>query len=181
MNRLTLGLSLLTLIYFVLSFVEQLQAGELSSQGLTFSKLKVPASIQSDLLPVEIAWHKIKSDSIKAKLPIDKTAGLLKSNNDILTFGEKKYILYGIFNSSHSVNNSDRSAFILIKKLNSQTAQGENNKASLLNIKQGGELSPGVVLKKVSSNSITFEHNNKVIEFKLFENNNKVQASTKKA
>jgi len=179
MNRLTFGLSLLTLTYLVFSFVEQLQAGELSSQGLTFSKLKVAASIQSDLLPVEIAWHKIKVDSIKAKLPIDKTADLLKSNNDILTFGEKKYILYGIFNSNHSSENN--STFILIKRLNNQTAQEVNNQTSLLNIKQGAELSPGVVLKKVSSNTITFEHNNKVIEFKLFESNKKVQATTKKA
>ena len=165
---------LITLTY--LFFIEE-KTGQNTEKTSRVTELIIPAYISDTPLEVERVWQQLKADRIKAKqLVEDKTDKTLK-NKDVLTLGENKYALYGIFNvhkkgaiehDNTGHGGSSGQPFILIKALAKKEKSVE---ALMLKVMQGDELSKGVILVAVTSNSISFKQDDELIEFKLFEAN----------
>lgn len=109
--------------------------------------------VAQELLPVEKEWleeFQEKQDVKKeaTEQPQKKKESLLPT----LNVGDKNYQLLGIFKQN-------KQPFILLKAADTE----------LLELKEGDELSPDVVLKKISASYITLLKGEETIEFKLFE------------
>lgn len=178
MKVIAIFLSVLMLIYLTYTFVVEDKSSQKSEQVLKTSRLVEPAYISDARLEVEQVWQQLKADRIKAKQPIeDKVDNELKSK-DLLTVGDNQYTLYGIFNANKDTsalnnngkpNNLPSQAFILIKALNIKDNKNKPEEAQMLKVVQGEELSKGIVLFAVTSNSISFKQAGELIEFQLFD------------
>ena len=180
MRVIAIFLAVVTLIYLSYSFITEQESNKTTENALSSPTLITPAYISETPLTVEQVWQELKAERIKAKQPVEKKEDNSLKNKDVLTIGENKYALYGIFNANKqhenkSVNVKDKSKelierpekpFILIKSL---IKKGNSEEALMLKVFPGEELSKGVTLAVVTSNSISFKQNNELIEFKLFE------------
>lgn len=178
MRAIAVFLSVVTLIYLTYSFIIGQKANKITEKALNSPKLVVPAYISDTPLMVEEIWQQLKAERIKAKQPVDKVDSSSLKNKDVLTIGKNKYVLYGIFNANKqnkSANVKENSKkmdvslgqpFILIKSL---VKKGNSEESIMLKVIQGDEISKGVTLTIVTSNSISFKKNDKLVEFKLFE------------
>jgi hypothetical protein len=170
MRFVSILLSIVTLMYLGYLFVNDEKSDRIETYTAKNPKLVIPAYISDTKLEVEKVWQQLKADRIKSKQPVKDNIDETPKNKDVLTLGENQYALYGIFNASkndakeHSRNTSK--AFILIKALAQKEKSAE---ALLLKVMQGDELSKGVTLVSVTSNSISFKQDDELIEFKLFE------------
>jgi len=178
MRLIAICLSVVTLVYLTYTFFLQTSTNEVAAQKTNTSELIVPAYTNETQLEAEKTWQKLKNDRIKAAQPIadvaDEADNTLQ-NKDILAFGDNEYVLYGIFNANKQTNaatkgekstKSPSNAFILIKSLKQK---GKSEKNQMLKVRQGEELLTGVTLVTVTSNSISFKQQDKLIKFKLFE------------
>ena len=175
-------LSVLVLLYLTYTFVVEEKSNQKPEQAFKTPILIEPAYISSTPLEVERVWQQLKADRLKSKQPVqDKTDEILKSK-DVFAIGDSKYTLYGIFNggeysksdvntkySHENIASPASQAFILIKAL---VKTDNSEEVQMLKIAQGEELSKGVTLVTVTSNSISFSKNDELIEFKLFEARN---------
>jgi len=182
MKLVAIFMSAVTLVYLVYSFILEQQFDHIVEKTTSSPTLVTPAYISNTPLTVERVWQELKAERIKAKQPVEKNKNNSLKNKDVLTIGENKYVLYGIFNAKFNANKQHENTniknnsenldehseqpFILIKNL---VKKNDSEKAFMLKVIQGEELSKGVVLSKVSSNSISFKQNNELIEFKLFD------------
>ncbi|MCP4990440.1 MAG: hypothetical protein GY928_31705 [Colwellia sp.] len=175
MRLISILLSVVTLVYLSLLFVNQDSSDSIETYTANSPILVIPAYISDAPLEVEKVWQQLKAERIKAKQPVKDTTDKTPKNKDVLTLGENKYALYGIFNANEKsdkeqsrkgLSESSRKAFILIKAL---STKGKAVEALMLKVVQGGELSKGVTLVAVTSNSISFNQDGELIEFKLFE------------
>jgi hypothetical protein len=167
---------LVTLTY--LFFIEE-KTGKNTGKIVKVTELVIPAYISDTPLEVELVWQQLKADRIKAKQPVEYEADKTINNKDVLTLGDNKYALFGIFNASKHTNEStiaiknsgmtndvQSKAFILIKALNKKD---KSHEAQMFKVMQGEQLSDGITLLTVTSNSIMFRQGTELIEFKLFE------------
>lgn len=171
MRVIAIFMSVLTLSYLLYSFIIDQQASQVAQHSLGSPKWVVPANISSIPLKVETVWQQLKADRIKAKQPIEKVKQDSLQKKDILTIGENKYALYGIFNGRNETGNNKQNeplnqAFILIKALENKD---KSTDISMLKVLEGDELSEGISLISVTTNSISFKQDDQLIEFKLFE------------
>jgi hypothetical protein len=176
MNKYAFLLSAITLIYLSYTLIVETKSNELIKPPQKIFRLVIPAYISDTPLEAELKWKQLKSDRNKVQKPAGNPEGHVLKGKDVLTIGDNKYALYGIFNSSdgEAEKGDDKfieltaQTFILIKKLSKK-----NNVAgsTMLKIMQGETLSEGIVLVEVTSNSIKFKHDDNFIEIKLFDAN----------
>lgn len=164
-------LSVITALYLIYAFITEQQGSQDSVQVVTSPKQVVPAYISDTPLLVEQVWQKLKADRIKAAQPIQKADNDVLKGKDVISIGDNKFALYGIFNTSSKANKAkhdsrNNQAFILIKGL---TKKQQSSEVGMKKVNQGEEISQGVFLVSVTSNSISFKQANDLIEFKLFE------------
>lgn len=179
MKFVTIGFSVLTLMYLSYMFIIEDKPNQDAGKTLSQSNLITPAYISDTPLEVEKVWHQLKADRAQAKQPVGDVVDNALKNKDILTVGDNTYALYGIFNASKgssedtsAIKNSVKSndlpskAFILIKAL---SKKDKSQKVQMLKVMQGEELSKGITLIAVTSNSISFQKADELVEFKLFD------------
>jgi hypothetical protein len=171
MRLIAIIVSAVTLVYLVYSFVIEHQEQQRTEQAIKSPVLVIPAYISDTPLLVEQVWQDLKDERRKAKAPIEKEFTDPLNNKDILTIGDNKYALYGIFNGQNDANSKNRTepgiqAFILIKTIDKND---KSTKALMQKVILGEKLSKGITLAAVTSNSISFKQDDKLIEFKLFE------------
>ncbi len=168
-------LSMLTLVYLTFTFVVDQQASHTTDQKSKSPVLVLPAYTSDTPLVVETIWQQLKADRLKAKQPGTRKIDEALKNRDVLTIGESKYALYGIFNvhkqgvieqGKKEIDGHASKAFILIKPL---VKKGKSADVVMLKVMQGEDVSEGVTLVTVTSNSISFKHDDELTEFKLFE------------
>ena len=118
---------------------------------LTNTAFVNPAKLENSQLEVEKHWRKLKAlRNIKV---VDTNVTHDKAQN-ILSIGNEKFTLYGIFSESET-------PFILLK--------GIDNKS--VKLSKGDTLNEQYTLTEVKHNTIAFNHENERIEFKLFKRN----------
>jgi hypothetical protein len=119
-------LSIATLGYLTFTFIIDQQASQVTEQAFKAPKLVLPASINDSPLAVETIWQQLKTDRLKAIEPTAEKADEALKNRDVLTIGERKYALYGIFNANKQgvieqgkkeIDGYASKAFILMKPL----------------------------------------------------------------
>lgn len=169
MKLVAIAASVLTLIYLSYSFLAAKQVSQSNHSVVKTLKSVTPAYISDSHLLVEQVWLQLKAERIKAKQTVDKKDSKATKDKDVLTIGDDKYALYGIFNSHKEHDSHSGQAFILIKALRQK---GKSEESFMLKIKQGEELSSGVTLVAIDTNSISFQLDDELIEFKLFEAKN---------
>jgi hypothetical protein len=165
--------SLLSATLLILPFVSQQQKEKIIDNSISSPELVKPSLISSNPLDAELAWKALKTKRLD--LENNQSVDSLKSSNeDILTLGNLTYVLYGVFNANDEKKSTEQGqgnssgAFILLKML---TNNGSTNDAvGLQKIPLGSELSPGIELVEITTNSIRFKQNNSLLEFKLFKN-----------
>jgi hypothetical protein len=177
MRLIAILLSVMMLVSLTYTFISQDSLSQLSEQSSNSSKLIIPAYISDTPLEVEKVWQQLKADRIKAELPTKDKMDSVPINEDVLTVGDNRYVLYGIFNAgneSHATNNgvasseTSSNAFILIKTLKSESNKKKES-SQMRKVVQGEVLSKDVILFSVTSNSISFKQNDELIKFNLFE------------
>lgn len=160
--------SVLILVYLLIDFVNKQELLTQKPSIAFVPQTVVPAVIANEPLLAEDMWHKMKAERAKPKQTNNEQNFAKK---ELLTIGDKQYILFGIFNAKqkqkqkqiNTITGKDLAApFILIK------ASDE----PIIKVSLGAELSLGVTLIAVESTIISFKVNNEVIEFKLFERKN---------
>lgn len=172
MKIIAIGMSLVIFIYLSMAFFTQQSDHQHSKALFVVPKAMKPAYIGDAPLKVEQEWQKLKVEQL---IPKDNSKVSTDVNKDILSIGEQEYVLYGVFNAANSnelkrlVKNQpkgriENDAFILIKALNTP----KNIEAKMLKVIEGEELSKGVTLAIVTSNSISFKQDDELVEFKLF-------------
>jgi hypothetical protein len=175
MRLVSILLSAITLMYLGILFVNEEKSDRIEAYTANTPKLVIPAYTSDTQLEVEKVWQQLKADRIKAKQPNKGATDKMPKNKDVLTLGENQYALYGIFNAgkkeaiehdSTEHNGSNSQSFILIKALDKKEKSADT---LMLKVIQGDELSKGITLVAVTSNSISFKQDNELIEFKLFE------------
>jgi len=165
MKIIALILSTLTMSYLTVDYFIEQQSANQKIQSDVVVKSVIPMSIAKEQLAVEKSWFKLKLDRAKPVAPAVVKKPKKNDKKDILALGNDKYFLYGIFNAQ-----SEKSkAFILVKSLESNSSESTSEKTGLLKVMQGTELSAGIILKSVTTNTISFLRNGELIEFKLFE------------
>ena len=178
MKFVTICLSVVTLMYLSYMFVIEDKSSQNTDKTLSQSHLIAPAHISDTPLEVEKVWHQLKADRVKAKQPVEDAVDDALKNKDVLTVGDNTYALYGIFNVSKDTdaikisgksNDLPSKAFILIKALSKKSKKDKSQKVQMLKVMQGEELSKGITLIAVTSNSISFQSADELIEFKLFD------------
>lgn len=113
-----------------------------------------PKRLGKDLLDVESKWLESKAKRKEAEQPEEEVVRT-SNTQQILTLGDKNYVLYGIFDEPQA-------PFILLKE------EG----AAMIKLAKGDKLSENATLITLQSNKIAFDKNNQIIEFKLFERKN---------
>jgi hypothetical protein len=175
MRFVAIFLSLVMLVTLTYQFFIEGKAIQNKDKIVKITELVIPAYISDTPLEVERVWQQLKAKRIKAEQPVEVKSDKSLKNKDVLTLGKSKYALYGIFNSSKNgvveginkrQSGSTAKAFILIKALVNEDKSAE---ASILKVMQGEELSEGITLVGVSTNTISFKQGDEQIEFKLFE------------
>jgi len=173
MRLIAIIVSVVTLVSLVYSFVLEHQGQQRVEQVINSPVLVTPAYISDTPLQVEQVWQQLKDERLKAKEPAEKETVDPIENKDVLTIGDNKYALYGIFNGQNKANVENHNkpgnkAFILIKTIEKND---KSTKALMQKVMLGETLSEGITLAAVTSNSISFKQDDELIEFKLFEVN----------
>jgi|GEM_PF-4365564 len=171
MRLIAIFISVITALYLAYAFIVAQQARQVTAQVITAPKQVIPAYISNTPLLVEQVWQQLKTDRIKVKQPVEKVEKNALKEKDVFSIGNNNYALYGIFNAKRendSVEHGSHAnhAFILIKGL---SKEGKLTGTGLQKIMQGSELSQGVFLVAVTSNSISFKQADELIKFKLFD------------
>lgn len=161
MNYLAIGFSIITLYWLVADFLvfDATQKNNLEDQKI---KAFVAPKEPLNELVIEKEWirARLERDEKEAKERIAQnnkqkpTKAKAKPTYPTLTVGGIDYRLMGIFKSKEST-------FILLKA----------PKNKVIKVIEGHEISPGIVLKKVSATKIILTRADETIEFKLFERN----------
>ncbi|MEW6983272.1 hypothetical protein AAD001_11540 [Colwelliaceae bacterium 6471] len=153
MKLLTLLFSFFTVVYLSINFYNKKNTNDSVAIGADSNQVFFPIILNNELLDIEKAWKELKN----ARASDDVIDGKKEPQNKNLTFqlDEKKYTLYGIFSA-------DQNGFALI--------MDENNK--LIKLAKGEKLADDITLLSLQSDKISFDKNNQIIEFKLFERKN---------
>lgn len=176
MKVIAISASIITLLYLIYAFISQTSEIQLTENNIAELRSVTPVLTGETRLEVEKAWRQLKEERNKPKKPVvkkEKKKPVI--NKDIFSIGDKKYVLFGIFNADITKApkktkriKPDNQAFILIKSYDDKK-QTKAPKSELLKIIQGNELSPGIKLVALSSDSISFKHEDDIIKVKLFE------------
>jgi hypothetical protein len=175
MRIVSILLAVLTFSALTYVFVAEENASNVAEKTHTEPTFVPPVYLGDKLLAVEQIWSKLKAERNKKTQPTEKPASSL-SHASILSIGDNKYALYGIFNANKTANKADavkghnnvtnEPTFILIKALPKRNAA---EVPPMLKIMLGQTLENDIVLVSVSSNSIRFMQHNEVIDINLFE------------
>lgn len=177
MKVIAISTSIVTLLYLSYAFISETSDIQLAEKDVAELRSVSPILISETRLEAENTWQKLKDQKNKPKIPPVKKKEKAVVNKDIFSIADKRYVLYGIFNagitngtkkSEHT--KQDSRAFILIKSYDNDNEKQKNtSKSELLKVVQGEELSPGIKLVALSTDSISFKHEDNIIKFKLFE------------
>lgn len=163
MNKLTIATSMITLI--LLSFFSFDSDNQISKndKGITSKAIHEISMLDKNQLEIEKEWLALQalSDLEKQKKILAKQPES-NSNAKSLTIGGNDYNLLGIFIAQSE-------SFILIspKLIDEKT----NQKANMMKILQGQEITAGITLGELTSDKITLKSTEGTFEFKLFERN----------
>jgi hypothetical protein len=179
MRIVSILLAVLTFLTLTYVFVAEENASNVADKTHAEPIFVAPAFLSDKLLVVEQIWPQIKAERNKKKQPPPEKPTSPLSQKSVLSIGDNKYALYGIFNANQTPSKVDaannhnnlanEATFILIKALaNKNAAQAP----PMLKVMLGQTLENDIVLVSVSSNSIRFMQHNEVIDIKLFEPQN---------
>jgi len=151
-------LSLLTFIFLSLEFFETVEELPIKKQVKVSQHIVEPLVVINELLDVEKRWLELQkqADLDKANKLANTNKAPLNNGDKLFTVGDSSYRLLGIF------VNQDK-PFILVRK-----NDGSN---TVMKIILGQELSTGIVLSELTSNTIKLQGNDEIFEIKLFERN----------
>jgi hypothetical protein len=176
MRIVSILLAVLTFLALTYVFVAEENASSVAEKTHAEPTFIPPAYLSDKLLAVEQIWSKLKAERNKKTQPASEKLASSLSHASILSFGDNKYALYGIFNANQTANKADavkgynnvtnEPTFILIKALPKKNAA---EVPPMLKIMLGQTLENDIVLVSVSSNSIRFMQHNEVIDINLFE------------
>jgi len=154
MKLTSLMLSIATFLYLTVSYFSEGGSTSERDRGMgTTANLVEPKILSNKMLSIEDKWRAIKKSQETNAVAVTNTKPV--ANKQLFQIGDQSFVLYGIFYD-------EQSPFALIKT--------ENEKLIKLSI--GDKLSSGAILVSLSSDSISFEQDGQVIEFKLFERKN---------
>ncbi len=154
MKLIPVALSGVLLVYLGLDFVESNTSSKQNQSQVQQTTYAQPKRVSKETLAVEKKWQDLKAERQQATQP-EVAIKPIQKNQQVLTLGDKNYVLYGIFNDPES-------PFILLKE------EG----GDMLKLTKGDKLAENATLVTLESNKIAFDKNNQIIEFKLFERKN---------
>ncbi|MBU2891940.1 hypothetical protein KO495_01225 [Colwellia sp. D2M02] len=170
MNKLTLVISMITLLWLSSDFWEYKSDDSTTDSDMATQVLHTPSELDNELLAVEEDWLAIQAsaDLAEAEKLALKNVDVADPNENILTIGDNSYNLLGIFMATDN-------PFILISLRNkskvSRKSKLNHNHSNTMKVLLGQEITAGIVLSQLSSDKITLKGAKGTFEFKLFERN----------
>ena len=170
-------LSIATLAYLISAYLSQQGGSQYTDKLIATPQHVTPVLINNTPLEVERIWGNLITErQNEAQKSSDKEQYEPIEKKDTLSIGDQRYVLYGIFNARMSNKEQKgeiseslkENSFILIRALNN----AEDNQGQMLKISIGQDISPGISLVKISTNSFSFQEGSNITQFKLFEAKN---------
>jgi hypothetical protein len=150
MKILVVLLSVLVVMILSIDLWQESHQPPQTSRTGSLANIVLPSTFAKEPLAIEKRWLNLQAKrELAQQAPQKKKPDI---NSKTLTIGGIEYLLYGVFNQKYN-------PFILLK--------GADNK--LVKLAIGQTVNELFVLSKIGNNNIVFQHDNKNIEFKLFE------------
>lgn len=161
-NKLIIVFSITGVLFTFVSLQHAENTQELNTNNIEVSQISLPQQLSPDLLEVEKTWfaaQKAADDLVRERNKPKAEEKALKEDLFGFNLDGKEYKLIGTFLV-------EKKPFIVLKQ-----------ESKFIKLFEGDELVAGYKLSTVKANTITFNKENKITEFKLFERNKQNEQS----